>query len=327
MSAYLPSRAFGARLVRWAGNLIALRSGQRGRLCILNYHRILPASDPLLDAEPDADTFRWQMKVLADCFHVMPLSEALAALAAGSLPARAVCITFDDGYRSTHDLALPILQEFGLTATVFVTTSFVGDGVMWNDTILEAVRQLPDGQLDLRATGLGAQTIVSLEDRRRAIGSLTELAKYMPPQERMALALELETLADTAALRGLMLTSENVRSLAQQGIEIGAHTITHPILTSLEDNSANQEISACKSQLELITGKPVRFFAYPNGKSGLDFDARHVGMARRAGYEAAFTTAPGPATTANDLFQLPRSRPWDRTPRLFTLRLLRWLAK
>jgi peptidoglycan/xylan/chitin deacetylase (PgdA/CDA1 family) len=313
--------------LRLAGNAIAPRGIGAGRLCIVNYHRILETPDPLLESEPDVKTFHWQMKLLAECFNVMPLHQALNALATQRMPPRAVCITFDDGYRSTHDLALPILKKFNLPATVFVTTGYVGEGNMWNDKIIEAVRRLPNGTLDLREARLGVHTITSLEERKRAIRRLTEDAKYLPPKERHDLTLKLEKLADGVFTEELMLTREMIRAMAQQGVEIGAHTISHPILTSLSDDNAREEIARGKQQLESIIGKPVRLFAYPNGKVGMDFDGRHVAMAKEAGFDAAFTTAMGAANSGHDRFQIPRSRPWDATPFFFGLRLLRWLAR
>ncbi|WP_227496638.1 polysaccharide deacetylase family protein [Massilia litorea] len=100
-------------LLRAAGGAIGLLSSQRS-LVVVNYHRVLARPDPLLDTEPDVATFHWQMALLAECFNVMPLYEALRALDEGRLPPRTVCITFDDGYRSVHDLALPILRKFRL---------------------------------------------------------------------------------------------------------------------------------------------------------------------------------------------------------------------
>jgi peptidoglycan/xylan/chitin deacetylase (PgdA/CDA1 family) len=97
-------------------------------------------------------------------------------------------------------------------------------------------------------------------------------------------------------------------------------------LTSLDDAAARAEIRTSKEQLEALIGKPVRLFAYPNGKAGMDFDARHVAMVRESGFDAAFTTAVGAITRGQDRYQLPRSRPWDRSPLLFGLRLLSWLA-
>jgi peptidoglycan/xylan/chitin deacetylase (PgdA/CDA1 family) len=312
---------------RSIGNVVAPRGTGAGRLCIVNYHRILKAPDPLLESEPDIETFHWQMKLLAECFNVMPLHQALNALATQRMPPRAVCITFDDGYRSTHDLALPILKEFNLPATVFVTTGYIDEGNMWNDKILEAVRRLSGGTLDLGEMGLGVYSIETLEARKHAIHKLTEDAKYLLPEQRTNLTLKLEALAGTKLDDGLMLTRDMICSMAQQGIEIGAHTITHPILTSLEDKDARYEIEGGKQKLEEIIGKPVRLFAYPNGKAGMDFDERHVAMAKEAGFDAAFTTAIGAATRVHDRYQLPRSRPWDKTPFFFGLRLLRWLAR
>jgi peptidoglycan/xylan/chitin deacetylase (PgdA/CDA1 family) len=326
MKVYLPSTGIGSRLVRFAGNSMASRRPGRGRLCILNYHRVLERADPLLAAEPDVNAFRWQMKVLADCFNVMPLDEALDALAQDRMPPRAVCITFDDGYRSTHDLALPVMREFGFPATVFVTTGYVGSGSMWNDRILESLRALEAEQLDLSDAGLGSYAVGTLAERRETLTLLTERAKYLAPDQRQALVERLDRMTGTQE-GGPMLTGDMIRSMAKQGVEIGAHTISHPILAKLSDESARFEIAESKRQLEAITGKPVRYFAYPNGKPGIDFHDRHMTMAREAGFAAAFSTAMGAAGSQHDRFALPRSRPWDTTRMFYISRMLYWLVR
>jgi peptidoglycan/xylan/chitin deacetylase (PgdA/CDA1 family) len=313
-------------MVRLIGDWIAPRGKGRGRLCILNYHRILENADPMLDQDPDVNMFRWQMQALANSFNVMPLYEAVQALKNDRMPPRAVAITFDDGYRSTHDLALPILKEYGLTATVFVTTGYMDGNNMWNDRILEAVRRLPAGMLDLHDHGLGLHPVSSLTERKQTADKLIDIAKYLSSEKRLELSLKLESLIGNHRCEDLMLTREMVRTLSREGIEVGGHTITHPILTRLDDQRAQDEIVGCKEQLEVIIGKPVRLFAYPNGKVGMDFDERHVQMAKTAGYSAAFTTAMGSVKSKMDMHQIPRSRPWDNSPLLFKLRLLRWLA-
>ncbi|KQQ87040.1 polysaccharide deacetylase [Massilia sp. Leaf139] len=315
-----------AVLLRMTGSAIRLFSRQPS-LAVVNYHRVLARPDPLLDTEPDVAAFHWQMALLADCFNVMSLHDALRALDEGRLPPRTVCITFDDGYRSVHDLALPILRKFGLPATVFVTSGFIGAdaGNMWNDRIIHAVQSLPNGALDLTDIGLESYPLDTLEARKQTALRLTEAGKYLPPVERDRLVERLDRMSGMHH-DALMLTQDMLTALDGNGVEIGAHTISHPILTSLDDDSARAEIVAGKAQLETLIGKPVRLFAYPNGKVGQDYDGRHVEMVRQAGFFAAFTTAVGAITGDQDRFQLPRSRPWDRTPLRFGLRLLSWMA-
>ena len=315
------------QIIRSTGNAIARLTRGNGRVAIVNYHRVLAAPSPFLASEPDIDIFTWQMELLARCFNVLSLREALAAIDAGRVPPRAVCITFDDGYRSVHELALPVLRRLGLPATVFVSSGYVGGRTMWNDRIVEAVETLPAEELDLAEFGLGVYSLRSMPERAATLGTLTEASKYLPPQERSRLVGRLQDLVGERASEGLMLTPEMVVNLDRHGIEIGAHTVSHPILTSLDDASAMQEIRDGKRDLEELVGKPVTLFAYPNGKVGKDFDGRHVAMVREAGFQAAFTTAVGAITRSHDRYQLPRSRPWDETPFRFALRLLQWLAR
>lgn len=317
---------FPSPLLRFVGNAIAPRAEGEGRLCIVNYHRILPEPDPLLESEPTVDTFRWQMNLLARCFNVLPLHDAIQMLSTGRMPPRAVAITFDDGYRSTHDLALPILRDYRLPATVFVTTGQMEKRSMWNDVILEAARRLPNGELELQDIGYGSYPLHTTADRHRTSLALIERSKYVAPAERAQLLRKLESLAGGTLERELMLTGEMLHTLDRNGVEIGGHTISHPILTRIDDAAARAEIVGNKQQLEAIIGKPLRLFAYPNGKRDVDFDTRHTQMVREAGYVAAFTTAVGPATRHSDRYEIPRCRPWDTNPAMFAARLLWWLG-
>lgn len=293
-----------------------------GRVCIITYYRILEYHDPLLEPEPDIDTFTWQMETLASCFNVLTLEEAIAAIQENRVPPRAVCISFDDGYRSCHDFALPILSRLRLPATVFVTTGYLDGGNMWNDRIIEAIRRLPEGILDLRDVGLGQHIMSGLMDRKEIAQKINDDSKYLSSDNRLRVIEKLEKLTEIDSDSSLMLTREMIGNLSKNGIEIGGHTITHPILAKLNDDDARYEIEENKRVLEEIIGKPLRLFAYPNGKVKADFDQRHVQMVSDAGYTAAFTTAFGTATKTSDMFQIPRSRPWDLTPFIFSMRLL-----
>ncbi|HCY63350.1 MAG TPA: polysaccharide deacetylase [Oxalobacteraceae bacterium] len=309
-----------------ADYIISPRDVKKRCVCILNYHRILVSPDPLIEGDPDVQEFHWQMRLLAENFNVIPLQKAVQAIAKnGDLPPRAICITFDDGYRSLHDLALPILKKYKLPATVFVTSGHIDENNMWNDRIIEAIRCMPNGTLDLRKLSMKTWQINSDKDRKRAAQEITKAVKYLPTSSRQETVREIETLAGTDG-RSLMLTRKMIATLADNGIEIGAHTITHPILKNLDNQNACNEIFESKRQLEAVIAKPVNFFAYPNGKAGVDFDERHTKMAKDAGYIAAFASSSGPAMHGNDLYQIPRCFPWDSNRFMFGLRLLRWLA-
>lgn len=317
---------FVAHFIRSFGNSIRY-VGKEGRVCIITYHRILEHHDPLLEPEPDVDTFTWQMETLASCFNVLTLSEAIAAIRESRVPPRAVCISFDDGYRSCHDFALPILSRLGLPATVFVTTGYLDGGIMWNDRIIEAIRRLPEGELDLLEVGLGLHHMSGSEGRREVAQKINDESKYLSTDNRFKVIEKLEELTGIYSSTSLMLTRDMIANLSRNGIEIGGHTITHPILAKLNDDDARYEIEENKRVLEEIIGKKIEFFAYPNGKVKSDFNLRHVQMVSDAGYTAAFTTAFGTAAKVSDIFQIPRSRPWDLTPFFFSMRLLFWLMK
>ena len=317
---------FSAPFIRAVGDAIAPAGEGQGRLCIVNYHRILQTPDLLLESEPTVETFRWQMDLLAECFNVLPLSDAVMKISNGRMPPRAVAITFDDGYRSLHELALPILRERNLPATVFVTTGhMINESSMWNDVILEAIRCLPNDPIDLRDIGLDVYQLAGPGERKASAALLTERCKYLQPSARRLMLDRLQHLAKCNLQQHLMLTRDMLGDLLEHRVEIGGHTVTHPILTSLDDATAYQEIADNKRDLERVTGRPMRLFAYPNGKPGIDFDQRHVQMVRTAGYDAAFTTEIGAATRHHDTFKLPRSRPWDKQPLMFAGRLLNWL--
>jgi peptidoglycan/xylan/chitin deacetylase (PgdA/CDA1 family) len=301
--------------------------GGASGLSILIYHRVLPARDALFPAEVDSVAFDHQIGMLRSMFNVISLLDAVRHLAAGTLPPRAACITFDDGYADNAEVALPILQRQGVQATFFVATGFLDGGRMWNDTVIELVRNAPAGVIDSTSLGLGSHAVDTIAQRRQAIGALIGQLKYLPMDARLEQVNRLVGLVDVPLSNQLMMSSAQVRQLRDAGMEIGGHTVHHPILAKLDDPQARTEIRDGKLALEAITGHPVRLFAYPNGKPGADYQAAHVAMVRELGFEGAVSTSPGAGKNQTDPFQLPRFTPWDRQPARFALRLARNLTQ
>jgi len=196
---------------------------------------------------------------------------------------------------------------------------------MFNDAVIEAVRQAPE-HLDLSDLGLGVIDLPDVRSRRTAIERLIDEIKYRPAAERREQALEILGRAG-GPHPSPMLTTAQVRQLRDAGVEIGAHTATHPILTTIGSAEAREEMAQSKEVLEEILRERVGVFAYPNGRPGRDYDACHVTLARDLGFTAAVSTAWGAAHRGCDLFQVPRVAPWDTTARRYAARLLRSYAQ
>jgi peptidoglycan/xylan/chitin deacetylase (PgdA/CDA1 family) len=298
-------------------------AGARARLSVLIFHRVPAEKDPLLPFEPDARRFGERMQWISRWFNVLPLEEAVARMRDANLPARALSITFDDGYADNFDVALPILQRLRIPATFFVASGFLDGGRMWNDTIIETVRRFPGATLDLHDLGLGTHPTTSIDARRSTINVLLPRLKYLKPVARDATVAAIAARSGVVLPNDLMMTSAQVAKLQRGGMTIGAHTRTHPILANVDAPSAEREVAGGRADLEAITGKSIRLFAYPNGRPPTDYRPEHVALVQRLGFDAAFCTAPGAANTASDRFQFPRFTPWDAGTFRFAARLAR----
>jgi peptidoglycan/xylan/chitin deacetylase (PgdA/CDA1 family) len=296
---------------RWAG------------LSILIFHRVPPAPDPLFPGEIDAHSFEQILVWLKSWLNILPLGEAVERLKRASLPSRAACVTFDDGYADNYTQALPILERHRIPATFFIATGFLDGGRMWNDTLIEAVRATTQEAIDLNSLGLGVVRTHSIEDKRNALQRIIPELKHRRPEARLRATSIVAEHCDASLPDNLMLTSAQLRSLHAAGMEIGAHTVSHPVLTICDDASARREIADSRAKLEALLGERIGLFAYPNGKLGLDYTQVHTKIVAELGFDAALSTNMGASRHGDDPFQLRRFTPWDRTRWRFGLRMAR----
>ena len=298
--------------------------GAAGNLSILIFHRVTPQPDPLFAGEVDAARFDSICSWVKRWYQVLPLGKAVQCLRDHCLPARALAITFDDGYADNHDVALPILQRHGLPATFFIASGFLDGGCMWNDCVVEAIRHYRGDMLDLpdhlpiagHRLELG-----SWASKRRAIDQVLSGIKYQAPHIRAESAISVVRAAAGTVPVDLMMSSRQVANMTKAGMTVGGHTVGHPILAHLSESEAFHELQLGRTTLESITQAPVDLLAYPNGQPDVDYARREVMLAARAGFKAAVSTAPGVSRVGADLFQLPRFTPWDRSQLRFGLRL------
>ena len=275
------------RLYQWLGANRRARArldGTRG--CILTYHRVLPAAIARRDAVEPAmyvtpESFRLQLSILAELFHVMPLAEMTERVLAGrALPPRACAITFDDGWRDNHDHALPELRRAGLPATVFVVTDRIGtEGPFWPDEVCRRLEPLdaPARAEAVRAMGLDAARS-SVDDVLGQLKDLDEAAR-VAPLERLREAAPL-----ARPLERELMTWDELHTLQAADVTIESHGATHAILTGLADADAARELESSRRAL-VERGLGVHgLFAYPSGRHAPGLHA----LAARAGYTAAF---------------------------------------
>lgn len=309
-------------------SLLSLLSpqGPRARLLVLTFHQVPAEPDPLAPEVPHAEVFERQMRWLSTYCDVLALPDATSMLAGGRLPARAACVTFDDGYADNLLVAAPILEQFSMPATFFITGGAVEDGIMWNDLVIEGVRRA-DRELDLEELQLGRHELDGNDARRRTVALLIDKLKYQPAGARLELARRIFGAAAASEPPRLMLTKQQVADLGRRGFDIGAHTINHPILATLESHAARSEISGSGEWVAEVTGVKPKSFAYPNGRPGRDFRPEHEEMVREEGFSLAVTTEWGAATSKSSPFAVPRFAPWERNETGYWQRLARTLVR
>lgn len=296
-----------AKAIRHAGLLPAVRylcNGAPQELRILAYHRVttvidepsFPYDPELISASPLS--FQEQMAYVARYFEPVRCSEVVSALDGGTpLPARAILITFDDGHADNYTNAFPILRRIGIPATIFLSTAYIGTrDTFWFDRVSYAIFRFPEGRLDLP----GLSTPLNLSDvpsRRVAADIVREYLKGLPDTNRQELVdwiLERQTrmgLVDDAHLSGA-LSWDQVKEMAEAGIEFGSHTVSHPILTRLDDFALEKEVVDSRQIIASMIGRPVEVIAYPEGGREA-FDSRVISAVKKSGYKLALTYISG----------------------------------
>lgn len=264
-------------------------------LRILAYHRVAELRDTAaIDSRSVSATpacFAQQMEHLARHYHVIGMPELLKAVEKGSaLPKRAVLITFDDAYADFAEIAWPILNRFGLPATMFVPTAYPDhpERAFWPDKLYQAFPAT--SRTELCGTPLGRLPLGTPEEKRSSLRRLQDYCTTISDDEaaRLVDSVCLE-LAGRRLFCGSVLSWDQLRRLAKEGLTLGAHTRSHCILTQVTLDRAQQEIRGSQGDLKKEIGTVLPIFCYPNGNHN---DAV-VSILRDEGIRLAFTTLSG----------------------------------
>lgn len=308
---------------------MALRyfAGLRGGLLVLAYHRIADSGaegerlgDPELISATPAD-FHWQMELVSRHFQPITFREVLDCMDGGNpLPDRAIVVTFDDGHVDNYHSAFPILRSLGVPATIFLSTGYIGTRTpFWFDKVARLFAQAPPGRVALVTVPFEA-TLQDLQSRRLAAENLLGLLKRIANPRRLDCLAELDQRLSKPSdasdrEQPFALSWPQVREMASAGIEFGSHTVSHPILTQLDDAQLHEELANSRQAIATMGGLAADVIAYPVGKR-FAFDERVIAACKACGYRLGVSyetgTNPDPSSSRYSLKRLAVERYTNR---------------
>jgi peptidoglycan/xylan/chitin deacetylase (PgdA/CDA1 family) len=293
--------------MRVSGAFDLMRLTLRRRALILTYHRFSGGEE---EGKTSARQFAEQLEYLGAHYQVVSLARMVELMNRPEpLPPGLAAITIDDGYGDAYHIAYPLLRRHGFPASLFVVTEFTdGTGWIWTDKARYLTQEAAPQGLTAKIEGseLGLELNCSAS-RRDASVALNSILKRLPDEmkeeaiERLARDLEV-MLPDQPPEEFRPVTWEQAREMDANGIEIGSHTMTHPILTNISDERLRRELHGSKLRLEEALGRRVDQFCYPNG----DNDERVQCEVARAGYRVAVTCVGGLNKRGDDPLTLRR---------------------
>lgn len=280
-------------------------------------------ADPLLVADLDQQKFEEVIDFIRQRFNVYPLAEAVQRLENGTLPNRCAAITFDDGYADWRTGAAKFLESNSIPATFFITTGQFEGRPMWHERLASLLRAFKGDVLDTRPYRLAPLSTRNASDRCAALQALEFHFKYLPPVIRDIFLKEFEEAVGVSLSEVQTMPVTDLVAISNAGFEIGAHTVDHPILGLCDTKRARDEIAQSREVLEGLIKRPVKSFAYPNGRPRVDFSRNHIEMIKSAGYSYAVTTQWGVARTGSSPYQIPRFTPWGPSRAQMSAQVLR----
>ncbi|HEY1557877.1 MAG TPA: polysaccharide deacetylase family protein [Kofleriaceae bacterium] len=302
----MPTRERMAELLHRAGALHAMLRFRRvapgpTTVSILTYHHVAD-EDPTLPYDPGvADAtpaqFRRQMELLARYGTPIGIDELVRAFEGTPLPKNPVMVTFDDGYRSCHDVALPILRAVGIRATFFVPTSYVAERrLYWWERVAIALAQARTP----RATLTYPQLLVVDPRDPRALHVLDDVIKNTPALDverflaelYVALGVDWNREIEAKHADNIVMTWDHLRSLVRAGMDVESHTRRHRVLQTLGPDELYDELAGSRADLEAQLGRPIRAIAYPVGRR-VAHQLRIREALAAAGYRVGLSNASG----------------------------------
>jgi peptidoglycan/xylan/chitin deacetylase (PgdA/CDA1 family) len=309
----------GLALLDTVGLLDLARSWLQDSAVILTYHGVLSGNDDSQDflnhnfvAE---EAFERHLRFVTSHYRPISLAQLLACYRRNAPPPpRSIAITFDDGFANNYTVAFPLLRRFSVPFTVFLTTGLLDrEGAqLWTERVKRAIYLHPAASVTLQLEGeTFACALDSTATREASARRVLQMLKRLSPQVRDRCVERIEAICGRPPLttadreRYDFLTWAQVRDMVSAGVEFGSHTVSHPILTTVDDATLAHELRQSKEQIESRLGVECYAFAYPNG-SPADYGEREKRTLRDAGYACALSLRNSLNRQSPDLYDIDR---------------------
>lgn len=262
------------------------------------------------------EIFRAQIEYLKKYYNIISLEQLIDYYHKNSkIPDNSVVITIDDGYKSNYTLAYSVLKEFGIPATIFLTTSFTDNkNFLWFDRTEYSINTTKQNKLEVRIKDDKLFfNLNSYNEKLECVRKIKSKLKLLPRDliGRVVVAMERyldKKLATSPNIPEIYFPLEwsEAKEMVKSGlISIGSHTHTHSILTKCSYGEIKEELILSKQLIEKKIGKSCFLFCYPNGQVG-DFDHRTKKLLQESGYLCGLTTVTGMNNNRSDVFALKR---------------------
>lgn len=280
---------------------------------ILSYHSIVEdpgAINPILGISQDRASFESHIEILARHFAPVTVADVAEFAKSGrQLPRRAVAVTFDDGFADNYEVAMPILNRYGIPATFYIMVDSVDGGTLpWYCRIRYAFHATKAARWK-HPEGTRTYDLSAPDQRSLARSAAWDWgAKLTGSVQQEFIAgvegsLEIEPVT---AKRGFMMDWDQVRALRKAGHTIGAHTLSHPNVAQVSKSEAQNEIVGSKKKIEEEVGEPIYHFSYPHPALNPQWSRQTLEITREAGFKSAALTACGPVRAGDQPLALKR---------------------
>ena len=294
-------------LMRAGGAFVPFRVANGDKALVLTYHRFTESGD---QETTSLRNFDRQLQYLKKHYQLVPLSQLAAQVSKGKrLPKRLAAIAIDDGYRDSYEIAFPLLRAYDAPATLFVVTDFVDRAAwLWTDKLRFLAARTAAQFLKVQIGNIEVEARLDGPcSRRDAAKRVNELLKTLPDDSKDEAILRIAgslgvDLPKLPPDEYAAITWQQAREMDAAGVEIGSHTVSHPILTRVTHERLRDELGRSRGRIEKELNRGVDMLCYPNG----DYDTRVVRAARSAGYRCAVTIEPGLNAGGCDLLRLRR---------------------